>query len=69
MFQWIIPTVNNAFVPFQEQIFSQMVERLLKLAVRGLVFCHIEFQDNWYNTFDRFWMVFAVNIFVVKSAL
>lgn len=31
--QWIFPTVNNMLIPFKEQVYSHMVERLLKLAL------------------------------------
>lgn len=31
--QWIVPTVNNAMVPFQKLHLTKMVERMLKLSV------------------------------------
>lgn len=35
--QWVIPTVQNSIVPFQESNVSKIVERLLKLAVPNLL--------------------------------
>ena len=31
--QWIVPTVSNSVLPFRQMQFSQMLERLLKLAI------------------------------------